>query len=436
MPEASIIDSIRWQQKPTRVVIGGNGGSAETLLQTTASVSFVDLCRGRPVEEVPRIAPVMGPSHHVVAAMALDRLFQVAPPELATNMRKALVQAQFLTHHLRKLYFLISHWTNPLISIRSKAREHCALPHAFEMMRRIMTHLAMAQEAETILGGRPEHPLTAVGGGVSRYLKEDHHPRLTDIAASCVDYSTVLADYFFTSVFTNAGVLNVIKGPDFDPLSALCLSEAENIIVLHDAWAAEKDRFGVDRFPEKIDFCHENWTRTPFGHARANGGSNTERTADGQLFFTGPLARLNRGFPFSAAAAEQERQRLIATLGPLPRHEVPAAYWALVIEVLQAAADLQQFCEKEKLTGPALRTIPTKIGTTGAAALESPSGVICHHYTVDERGIVKEVFALDTDAANNGLRCRLARAIVAKSLSRGGDNTAVKRNIELGLLPF
>ena len=81
------------------------------------------MCKGRQVEELPRILTILSPAHHLASAMALDKLFGVEPPALAVNMREALLQAQFLTSHLRKLYFLLTAFENPFEDFTSPRKK-------------------------------------------------------------------------------------------------------------------------------------------------------------------------------------------------------------------------------------------------------------------------------------------------------------------------
>ena len=123
-------------------------------------------------------------------------------------------------------------------------------------------------------------------------------------------------------------------------------------------------------------------------------------------------------------------------LGPFPRFEVVAAYWALLIELLSAAEGLVELCEVEKLTGPALRTIPKAPGREGDAALESPQGLIYQRFRADERGVVEEVRILDTATANNGLFGIVAQRAVETSLAREQPWDETKKRIELALLAY
>ncbi|MCK7503557.1 MAG: hypothetical protein MZV70_05225 [Desulfobacterales bacterium] len=138
------------------------------------------------MEELPRILAILGPAHHLVGAQALDQLFGVEPPPPAVNMRRALLETLFFSEHLQKIYFLLTAWEHPFRELRQAGRGAAVSPVPGALPDEIMHALALAQEGAAILGGRSAHPLTAIAGGVSRYLKEDAYLRLADIAEQCL----------------------------------------------------------------------------------------------------------------------------------------------------------------------------------------------------------------------------------------------------------
>ncbi len=150
----------------------------------------------------------------------------------------------------------------------------------------------------------------------------------------------------------------------------------------------------------------------------------------------GPLARLNMCSELKIPSAEGERQLLIEALGPFPHFGVVAAYRALVVELVEAAGRLVELYEQGRLTGPAIRTIPTDKDREGMAALESPQGLIAHRYRIDDQGMVEDIDILDTAAQNNALRCMLTARVVEAGLAGNRDLREIKTMIELSLLPF
>ena len=447
-------EPLRWQEDPARIAVFHDTEYLQAYFQVTAPRDIERICKGRPVEELPRILTLLSPAHHLVSAMALDRLFGVEPPPMALNMREALLQAHFFSHHLRKLYFLLSSWHDPFSDYRrhGSRRELNMFPPHF--LDEIMHHEALSQEAATILGGRSNHPLSAVAGGVSRFLKEDHYHRLSEIAGFCLKFAMRLGESLRDEIFGDGKALDAL-GPacgqnlHVRPMASLTIAEKEGHVVLRDPVEKEMDRFPPDMIFEKIGLHNESWTYEPFAYIKRK-SENATRKVQGQsglfhsefpipnpeFFFVGPLARLNSGEALESPLAEEERQRLIEALGPFPHFGVVAAYWALLVELLQAAEKMNGLYAQEKLTGPAIRTIPTEMGQEGHAALESPQGLIYHHYRTDKRGIVEEVEILGAGTVNNALRCLLTQKAVESALAREQAWEETKNRIEISLLPF
>jgi coenzyme F420-reducing hydrogenase alpha subunit len=391
------------------------------------------LCCKRPVEELPRILPMLAPAHHLAGALALDRLFQVEPPPLAENMRSALLQAQFYSAHLRRLFSLLTSRSTPFSDFHAVGHGVHQRSKPPRQLEALMHHLALAQEAETILGGRHDHPLTAVAGGVSRFLKDGLYERLADIAAACLAFACQLAARLRTEMLLPEKGVSELLGIEIPPLASLSMTDEKEVELL-DKEGQAIDRFGADGIAEKIGQQKEKWTYKPFAYLQQAQWQHLEQTEG--LFFVGPLARFNTNRTAATPLAEEERQRLIDKVGPPPQHNLVAAVWVLLVELIGAAETLQSLSTKEQLTGPSIRTVPTQMDTHTWSAIEAPQGLIWHQYQVDEGGIVQAVNILDASVANNALKCLLAKQIVAEGLAQNEGPEVIKAKVSIGLLPF
>lgn len=427
------LEPLRWQEDSSRITVQADDSHMAVYYQVTSPRSVESICCGRPVEELPRILSILAPSHHLTAALALDRLFLVDPPEPAQNMRRALLQAHYYTAHLRKFYFLMTSLQNPFADFRVAGRSPRQPKGSVRLVEKITRHLGLSQEAEDILGGRHDHPLTAMTGGVSRYLKEGHDPRLTEICDALLPFACTLAEWVRNDFLAQGGILSPWKDFEIPALPGLYLA-ADGKVALTPADGGAVQQFNGDQLGDIIALQQEEWTYQPFAYLKEKGWQGVEQTQG--LFFAGPLARLNAGQAAATPLAEEERRRMIESLSPPPAYKVAAAFCALAVELIQAAEILQSLCSPEKLAGPALRTIPqTKAGSTWAA-LESPQGLSWHQYHVDDDGIVLAATIIDAHTANNALKCRLARQLVSTALERKEKPGAIKEKVAVALLPF
>jgi F420-non-reducing hydrogenase large subunit len=434
--ESIILEPLRWMEESARISILAESDTRKSRLQVTGWRDVSRTCVGRPAEELPRMLTVLSPSHHLVSAMALDRLFNVEPPELAVTMREALLQALYFTHHLRKLYSLLCVMEDPFLChpVRAVGATQSLVPH--RLLDRIMDHVGLCQEAATILGGRPDHPVSALAGGVGRFLKEPHYSRLSEISDACLCFALELTEFLGETFFESNYLREKYFAARLPPMFALSMENGSDAATFSLPGNSSGDTVSADRVFDTIAFHREPWTYKPFAYVREQGWKGLESENQEGLFFVGPLARLNQGAELPSPRAEEARQRLFDSEGPFPRLTVEAAYRALVVELVQAAERLCDLCVQKKLTGPAIRVIPTSLNLEAVAALESPQGLIAHRYKTDERGLVQEIQILDASVANNALRCMLVRDFVEKAPGSLGDLGEIKKRIEVSLLPF
>lgn len=426
------LEPLRWQDDPSRITVRANDSNVEVYYQVTSPKSVEAICCGRPAEELPRILPILAPAHHLTAALALDRLFQVEPPELAQNMRTALLQAQYYANHLRKIFFLLTSNQDPFADFHTARRDAMPPKVSKRVLERIMHHAALAQEAEDILGGRRDHPISVVAGGVSRYLKEGHYDRLAEISDALLPFAQELAELMRTEIIADGGMLAPWADIEIPALPGLCLTAGDQPTLSDPKGGAQQ--LNGEQLGDTIALQEEKWTYQPFAYIQSKGWQGIEQSQG--LFHVGPLARFNSGQEAATPMAEEERQRIIECLGAPPSFKLSAAFGAMVVEVMQAAELLQIHGSKESLTGPVLRNIPNSRGTSTWAALEAPQGLMWHQYEVDDDGIVQSVRIIDAHTANNGMKCLLAKQLVTAAMERKQSPAAMKERASVALLPF
>ncbi|MEW6349261.1 MAG: hypothetical protein AB1646_09375 [Thermodesulfobacteriota bacterium] len=433
--QSTMLQTLRWSEQPTRIAVSVSAGGAETYLQVTSRVDVERVCLGRPVEELPRITSLLSPAHHLVSAMALDNLFKAAPPEPALHIRDALLHALFAAHHARKLYFLLCSRDNPFREFRLRAAGPRVACH--ELLTETMSCLGLAQEAAAILGGRPDHPLSAVAGGVGMSLKQVHYERLTDIAQSCRVLAVKMAHDFSEHVLNDGPTHDGLLQMEIRPPHALTLAQESGEVVVRDAHGQDVDRFAPERIFEKVSLHREAWTYEPFAYLAETGWKGFDAEASDSLFFVGPLSRVCGGGAISTPRAEELQGQLTEILAASPGITVEAAFRALLVELVAATERMETIYRQENFVGPSFRTVPSvERGNVGIAVLESPGGFIAHRYHVDDRAIVQKIEVLDAAAENNALCCLVARKAVEEAMARNLRPAQTRSMIETSLLPF
>lgn len=408
-------------------------------LSITAPLDIKGLCVGRPVEELPRILTILSPAHHLVSAKALDHLFEVTPPETAANIREVLLQNIIFLNHLRKIYFLLFSWINPTLSHGIASAAYYGLKTSGHILDDIMRHMALSQESFILIGGKTDHPVSAVAGGMTQMLKPEHCERLAKIAHSCFEFSLRLSAFLHDKVLGPHKALAEISDIAMDPVSGLVYDPVDNMIILQEGIQNTEQRFSPVDLLKKAGRHQIPWSYEPMAFLKDSSDEKFPEKIDEidfkKVFLTGPLARLNRD-QVMRPEAEAERRLLLETVAPLPQFNMLSAFWSILVELIEAGEKMVELCTHEKIGGQDTLNRSSHMANEGLAALESPSGLIYHHYQVDEKGIVKGIDVLDTTIMNNMVRHLVIQKTVEKYLSAVSPAKKMKQAIERVLLTF
>jgi F420-non-reducing hydrogenase large subunit len=117
--------------------------------------------------------------------------------------------------------------------------------------------------------------------------------------------------------------------------------------------------------------------------------------------------------------AQEEYEKMYATLGGKPVHHTLATHWARLIEMLYAAERMLELSRDPEITGLDIRNIPTEIPTEGVGIVEAPRGTLTHHYVTDEKGLIKKC-NLIVGTTNNYAAMSLTIKKAAKGIIRKG----------------
>lgn len=403
------------QEAYGRLAVLRDNGHSRLCWQIIAPRDWAAMAQGRPVEELPRLLARFSPSHHLAAAHTLDRLFGVEPPELAVNFRELIRQVDIYRQHLRRFYFLLT------LLEQIRPRRRLPASPATVWRQKIQQHLALAREAAAIIGGRPEHPLTAVVGGISRFLKPEHYPRLSRISGLLLDFTRALADFLQQEVLTGDSEMPLPEAA-LPPLATLTLT-GSGTHLRRQTPEGEEQTFPLEEVWQRLGRQQEPWTYEPLVYWQAEGWSGWSAAAPQGLFLVGPLARWHQG----VAPHPPEREL---------RFDPVTAFRAVLTELLAAAAVLPELTREEKLTGPQLRTIPEGWHREGYGAVEGPGGPICLACRVDDQGVVEELQLLDPDMINHAPLNLLLSHLAPAIPPAGSVAAALRTRIAMGLLPW
>jgi F420-non-reducing hydrogenase large subunit len=124
---------------------------------------------------------------------------------------------------------------------------------------------------------------------------------------------------------------------------------------------------------------------------------------------------LNVADGFATPLAQAAYRQYMQVLGGKPVHHTLAYHWARAIELLYAAERMKELADHKELTDPNIRILPTEVPTEGVGIVEAPRGTLIHHYTTDEKGLIRKA-NLIVATTNNAARIAMSVEKAAKGL--------------------
>jgi F420-non-reducing hydrogenase large subunit len=175
----------------------------------------------------------------------------------------------------------------------------------------------------------------------------------------------------------------------------------EGDIRVVDADGKEFAKFRPASYTEHIAEHVEPWSYLKFPYLKKVGWKGFVEGKDSGIYRVAPLARLNVADGMATPLAQEEYDKMYATLGGKPVHATMAFHWARLIEMVYAAERLLELSRDKEITSPNVRTIPTATPDEGVGVVEAPRGTLIHHYQTDSRGVIKKVNLIVATGHNN-----------------------------------
>jgi F420-non-reducing hydrogenase large subunit len=387
------------------IFLGDDGKVANAYLRIPELRGFEQFCVGRPVEELPRITTricgVCPEAHHMASAKACDAVYRVEIPPAARKLRELLYNVFYVADHAVHFYVL----AGPDFVVGPDApkaeRNVFGLIHkvGVETGRKVLLARAAAQEVIALLGGKSIHQVTSLPGGVTRGLSEAERQRVEEICVGLVEFGKFTLQVLDKFVLSQSGYLDLIRSEDFrqethsiglvDGLNRPNFYDGQIRVV--DTQGREVAKFAPAEYLSHIAEHVEPWSYLKFPYLKKFGWKGIVDGAESGMYRAAPLARINVADRMSTPLAQEQYERMMATLGGPPVHHTLAYHWARVIELVNAAEHALELARDPEITDPNIRAIPTETPGEGVGVVEAPRGILFHHYVTDERGIVRSV---------------------------------------------
>jgi F420-non-reducing hydrogenase large subunit len=149
-------------------------------------------------------------------------------------------------------------------------------------------------------------------------------------------------------------------------------------------------KYAPGEYLEHLSERVEPWTYLKFPYLKKVGWKGFIDGEQSGIYRATPLSRLNVAEGMATPLAQEEYERMYATLGGRPVHHTLATHWARLIEMLYAAERMLELSRDPEITEPNIRNIPTETPVEGVGIVEAPRGTLTHHYATDEKGLMKK----------------------------------------------
>jgi len=401
------IDPITRLEGHGKIVIFLNeeGEVANCYFQIPELRGFETFCVGRPVEEMPRITTricgVCPEAHHIASAKACDAVYRAEPPSAARKLRELLYSAFFAGDHTLHFYalggpdFVVGPDAPPaernILGVIKKV--------GLEAGGKVIELRKRAQRVVSLVGGKAIHPVTAVPGGVAKPLSAEERDEIIEHTKYFVEFGKFTFAVFNDVVLKNRAYVDMILSDTYTQrVYSMGTVDQNNKVNFYDGLVRVVDpdgeelvKFHPRDYLQVLEEHVEPWTYLKFPFLKRVGWKGFVDGKESGVYFATPLSRLNVADGMATPLAQEEYERMYATLGGKPVHHTLATHWARIIELMYAAERAAELAHDEEIISTHVRTIPTATPSEGVGCVEAPRGTLYHHYVTDERGLLTKV---------------------------------------------
>jgi len=386
------------------IFLDDDGEVSNAYLQIPELRGFEKFCEGRPAEDMPqimqRICGVCPEAHHLAATKALDDLFKVEPTSTAKKLRELLYSAFFVTDHATHFYILAG--PDFIMGPESPPAERNILgvigKVGVEIGKKVIQTRQQNHWVIQTIGGRGIHPVFGLPGGVSKMLSEENRAKTEEIALQGVEFARFSLKIFEDLVLKNKEYLDMVLSDTYTHRTYyMGLVDENNKVNFYDGKVRVVDpngkeftKYSPSEYLDNLSERVESWTYLKFPYLKKVGWNGFIDGETSGIYRATPLSRLNAADGMATPLAQEEYEKMYATLGGKPVHHTLATHWARLIELLFAAERMLELSRDPEITGPDIRNIPTETPVEGVGIVEAPRGTLTHHYITDEKGLIKK----------------------------------------------
>jgi F420-non-reducing hydrogenase large subunit len=440
------------------IFLNEEGDVANTYFQIPELRGFEQFCVGRPAEEMPRITNricgVCPEAHHMASAKALDALFGVEPSSVVKKVREFFYNAFYVTDHTTHFYALGG--PDFVVGPEAPAAERNILGVIHKVGLEIGGQVIACRKRNhhiiEELGGRGVHPVAALPGGWSKAITKEMQAEYKELAEQNVEFALFSLQIFDDIVLKNSAYVDLILSEAYSQnIYYMGTVDENNQINFYDGLLRVVDPDGAEyvKYPAKDYAQHvaervEPWSYLKFPYLKNVGWKGFVDGKDSGVYAATPLSRVNAADGMATPKAQEAYEKFYETLGSkkvngryTPVHQVLAAHWARLVELLYSAERMVELINDPEITDPNVRVPVTTTPTEGVGCVEAPRGTLTHHYWTDEKGILTKV-NLIVGTTNNNAPITMAIKKAADALIQKGTviTEGLLNKIEMAFRPY
>ena len=416
------------------IFLDDKGEVEDTYFQVVELRGFEEFCKGRPLEEIPRITTrlcgVCPWPHHLAATKATDMAYGVEPPSAAKKLRELGYCAHILHSHIAHIYAMavgpdfICGW-----AADPAERNVVGVINVVgvEIGTQVLVNRAHAELIQEIVGGKATHPVFGLPGGVSQALSEENRDKIAKMADELVEFGKFTLQVVDDFILKKKELVDAVLNKDlyYHETYYMGMVNKKNELTFYDGdipiidpSGKEFGRFGPENYVEHMAEHVEPWSYLKFPYLRKVGWNGFMDGPDSGIVRVAPLARLNVADKVPTPLAQEATDRFFEILGGRPVHYTLAFHWARAIELMYAAERLKELVEDKEITSKDVRNIPTEKPTVGVGIVAAPRGTLMHHYECDDKGLISKLNLLVASSINypamNLTMKKVAKALIHK----------------------
>lgn len=432
------------------IFLDNRGNVANTYLQIPELRGFEKFCEGRRIEEMPnitsRICGVCPEAHSMASLKALDSTFRIEPSSSVKKVRELLYSAFQFTDKVTNFYilsgpdFIVGPESNPeernILGVIKKVGKEVGIS--------VIKHRLMGHKIIQLIGGRQIHSNYAIPGGISKPISAEDCNEIRRMAENMVNFSKYTLNLFDDFVLKNKKIMDMIFSNDFVlKTHYMGTVDKKNRVNFYDGnirivnpEGKEVAKYSDIDYQKYIEEHVEQWTYLKFPYLKKVGWKGLIEGKESGVYSANPLSRFNAAEGMATPLAQEEYERMYKQFEAKPVHNILAAHWARLIEMMYAAERTLELINDSEITDKNIRPVVTTTPSEGVGHVEAPRGTLIHHYLTDEKGIIKKV-NLIVGTTNNYAPMNMSIKKAAKSVIKNGKISESSLNkIEMALRAY